>query len=393
MYWLWEILSWNPIAKWTLFQRIAVLIEKTKNDKEAGDGPCFKKMISHSNKNKPKFPLNFSDEISGLFYEADCSSGPMLSADSGIEPVRSPIVRGERSAPRPYFPPPPPSQGLSVMSSASKDLYANDEESSSAGPIYEDIDRMCSYRGHPPMTAATSLAVKQKDKKKKKTKRAAYDQDHPTPYHTIDINSGGGGGGLRNHDFGVDRIYSNVDDKTTQGNVIVNPMMSSPFHTRLRTMSPASNARPPLSPYSARLAATNTLSSSQSTPTKCNNSMYYYSDTLRHKNSASNRKEGGGRAARDVNIGCRVDSDSGISVSRADFHLDEIPSMRQQILLVNPSNSALTSLTSSPSSSPMSLTTTAAASMRNGTCTSPNRGCTSPPNARLGHKNLVQKFV
>ena len=335
----------------------------------------------------------FSDEISSHFYEADSSSGAgVFSTDP--EQVRSPVVRSERSAPRPFFPPPPPTTASTSLSTALRDFYDADADDVSTGPIYEDIDRMCSYRVQ--QQTATSLTakpeVKPKEKKKKKSKRSS-DQDHPMPYHTIDINA------ARTNDVINDRTYCNVDDRgkplkggnDPHANVIVNPMMS-PFHTRLRTMSPASNCRPPLSPYSARLAATNTLSSSQSTPTKNNGaSMYYYSDTLRHKGSAPDKK-GGGRGVRDLGSGCRVDSDSGISVSRADFPMDETPTMRQQILMVNPSNSALTSLTSSPSSSPMSATN--AASNRTPGCTSPTRGCTSPV-TKLGNgqKNLVQKFV
>jgi hypothetical protein len=178
-------------------------------------------------------------------------------------------------------------------------------------------------------------STKAKDKKKRKTKKS--DKDHPQPYHTIDINAA-----RASNLSGEHPLYCNVDGRLTPrafeepaaaaGNVIVNPMMS-PFHTRLRTLSPATASRPPLSPYSARLAATNTLSSSQSTPTKNaggGGSIYYYSDTLRTKHSAAAKKNLSSRPGRDLQNGGRVDSDSGISVSRADFPMDEAPSLRQQ---------------------------------------------------------------
>ena len=272
-----------------------------------------------------------------------------------------------------------------------KEFY--EEENLASGPIYEDIDRMCSYRGTPPAVPQQFKDKSEKGKEKKKRKSKKSDKELSSGFQIVDANAS------RGTDLN-ERTYYNVDDHGVSrafeetaagpGNVIVNPMMSpAMFHTRLRTMSPATNTRPPLSPYSARLAA-NTLSSSQSTPTK-NGSMYYYSDTLKHKNS--NKK--GPRTVRDLQNGGRVDSDSGISVSRADFQTEDIPSMRQQILMVNPSSPALTSLTSSPSSSPISTST---ASPRGVGCTSPSRGCTSPstivsPRSNHSQKHVLQKYV
>lgn len=330
----------------------------------------------------------FTDESTEYFYDCDASTGPLFSNDSEYLPnetVRSPVVRGER--PRPYFPPPPPPP---LSTEPSKDFY--EEENLSSGPIYEDIDRMCSYRGPP--QSFKDKSVKVKDKKKRKSKKS--DKELSSGFPPTDANASRG--------IDVNEItYYNVDNNGMSrafnepagpgpGNVIVNPMTSpAMFHTRLRTMSPATNTRPPLSPYSARMAAS-TLSSSQSTPTK-NGSMYYYSDTLKHKNSSS--KKQGLRTVRDLQNGGRVDSDSGISVSRADFPMDDLPSMRQQILMVNPSSPALTSLTSSPSSSPISTST---ASPRGAGCTSPSRGCTSPsalvsPRTQNSQKHVMQKYV
>ncbi len=262
-------------------------------------------------------------------------------------------------------------------------------------PIYEDIDRMCSYMGSPPPTSPRqSKESKTKEKKKRKSKKSEKDSqstDPDFPLGVTDTNE------RTYYNVPADARGVNREDQQQQphGNVIVNPMMSPvAFHSRLRTMSPATRAPP--SPFSTRLAAGSaTLSSSQSTPTKNSggSSMYYYSDTLKHNRNANPKK--GPRPVRDLQNGGRVDSDSGISVSRADFQMDEMPtpSMRQQILMVNPSSPAITSLTSSPSSSPLSTST---ASPRGGGCTSPSRGFTSPSNIlspRNSQKHVIQKYV
>jgi hypothetical protein len=86
-----------------------------------------------------------TDEGPGHFYEVNAASGAAQFPGSsdylpGDATVRSSVVR---SCPRPYFPPPPP------LLQPSRSLF--DDETSSTGPIYEDIDRMCSYRGPPPV--------------------------------------------------------------------------------------------------------------------------------------------------------------------------------------------------------------------------------------------------
>lgn len=311
------------------------------------------------------------------------------------ETVRSPVVRGAGDRPRPYFPPPPPlPQTSKGPQDHTKDFYEDDTLSS--GPIYEDIDRMCRYRGQPPSSPQSSrdTKLKGKDKKKRKSKK----NDNSTDASVLNLKS--------TADVNNDRTYYNVVADSLQSNgyaepfqqpahpnVIVNPMLSpAGFHTRLR--SPATNTRTPHSPFSSRLAG-NTLSSSQSTPTKNSGagSMYYYSDTLKHKHA--NKQKGPSRPVRELQNSGRVDSDSGISVSRGDFLFDDTPSMRQQILMVNPSSPALTSLTSSPSSSPLSSST---ASARGASCTSPSRGCTSPnnmvsPKNSNSQKPVIQKYV
>ena len=310
------------------------------------------------------------------------------------ETVRSPVVRGVGERPRPYFPPPPPLPQISTgLQDHTKDFYEDDTLSS--GPIYEDIDRMCRYRGQPPSSPQSSrdTKLKVKDKKKRKSKK----NDNSTDVNVLNFKSTDVNNDRTYYNVAVDNLLSNGYAEPFQQpahpNVIVNPMMSpAVFHTRLR--SPAANARTPHSPFSSRLAS-NTLSSSQSTPTKNSGggSMYYYSDTLKHKNA--NKQKGPNRPVRELQNSGRVDSDSGISVSRGDFQFDDTPSMRQQILMVNPSSPALTSLTSSPSSSPLSSST---ASARGASCTSPSRGCTSPnnmlsPKNSNSQKPIIQKYV
>jgi len=307
------------------------------------------------------------------------------------ELVRSPLaVRGGGDRPRPYFPPPPPNPQTSTtgIRDLTKDFYEDEVENM---PIYEDIDRMCSYTGPPPTSPRQPKETKTKEKKKRKSKKSEKESTDIENSSATDSNE------RTYYNVPIDaRVNREEQQHQPHGNVIVNPMMSpAAFHSRLRTMSPATRAPP--SPFSTRLAAASaTLSSSQSTPTKNSgggSSMYYYSDTLKHNRNANPKK--GPRPVRDLQNGGRVDSDSGISVSRADFQMDEMPtpSMRQQILLVNPSSPAITSLTSSPSSSPMSTST---ASPRGGGCTSPIRGFTSPSNIlspRNSQKQVIQKYV
>jgi len=125
-----------------------------------------------------------------------------------------------------------------------------DNEVASTGPIYEDIDRMCSYRGYPP------------------------DLQQKSPQQLPSAASGSGG---LNEDYYNLSVGSSPRNKSSNSDVSFEGTVS-----RLRTMSPASNHRSPQSVYSARLA--------NRPPTS---SVYYYSDTLRKG---------------------RVGSDSGISV-------------------------------------------------------------------------------
>ena len=147
-----------------------------------------------------------------------------------------------------------------------------DNEVASTGPIYEDIDRMCSYRGYPP------------------------DLQQKSPQQLPSAASGSGG---LNEDYYNLSGGSSPRNKSSnryvfQRRPLLQKIMQNEIYvffsdvsfegtvSRLRTMSPASNHRSPQSVYSARLA--------NRPPTS---SVYYYSDTLRKG---------------------RVGSDSGISV-------------------------------------------------------------------------------
>ena len=146
-----------------------------------------------------------------------------------------------------------------------------DNEVASTGPIYEDIDRMCSYRGYPP----------------------DLQQKSPQQLPSAASGSGGlnedyynlsGGSSPRNKSSNRYVLKRPFLQKITQNQIYIffSDVSFEGTVSRLRTMSPASNHRSPQSVYSARLA--------NRPPTS---SVYYYSDTLRKG---------------------RVGSDSGISV-------------------------------------------------------------------------------
>ena len=153
--------------------------------------------------------------------------------------------------------------------------------SMAGGPIYEDIDRMCSYRGYPP-----DLQQQQpQNSPQQPTQSMQAGIPHAQQLHhsaASSSNSTGGSGsaagGLNHED------YYNLSGGSSPRNKSSNSEVSfEGASTRLRTMSPASNShRSPQSVYSARLASR-----------PANSSVYYYSDTLRKG---------------------RVGSDSGISV-------------------------------------------------------------------------------
>jgi hypothetical protein len=160
------------------------------------------------------------------------------------QPHQSPHP-GLRLPPRPAARMPPPQQ--QVAAAVNNGVAA----ANLAGPIYEDIDRMCSYRGYPPELL-------------RPPPQTTTTNGDPPDYYNLTNNSGGSS----------PRNKSSNSDGSFEGT-----------STRLRTMSPSSVSsthRSPQSVYSARLA--NRPSGS---------SVYYYSDTLRKG---------------------RVGSDSGISV-------------------------------------------------------------------------------
>lgn len=111
-------------------------------------------------------------------------------------------------------------------------LASVDNNEVGVGPIYEDIDRMCSYRGHP-MAASTKPPTSESP-----------------DYYNLTNTSGGSS----------PRNKSSNSEVSFEGST-----------TRLRTMSPATSYRSPQSVYSARLANRPNVG----------NSVYYYSDTLK----------------------------------------------------------------------------------------------------------------
>ena len=150
----------------------------------------------------------------------------------------------------------------------------NEVAMASTGPIYEDIDRMCSYRGYPP-----DLQQPQKSPQQQPTHSTCAGSPHAQQLHHSAASSSSTGGSA-----GLHEDYYNLSGGSSPRNKSSNSEVSfEGASTRLRTMSPASNShRSPQSVYSARLA---------NRPP--NSSVYYYSDTLRKG---------------------RVGSDSGISV-------------------------------------------------------------------------------
>lgn len=325
--------------------------------------------------------------FSGFTYDGD-----FWKAKSPVPPGDPSQGKPEKT--RPFFPLPPPPPLNQTKEQQPPAVYEEGNYSSSTGPIYEDIDRNCSYRGKPPQPSRSGCRPSPRDGKK-----------------------------LRGPDYFVDdpdddpAYYNFEPSLSSQSNahVIVNPMISigdkskildfpflelkinpTCFHvfienTNLRS-KPQSPGRSHQSPHvKKRLTSATTLSSTHSTPTKSSggSSIYYYSDTLRHGAGRGDRSKGA-RTAGD-GPSSRVDSDSGISISR-DFNLDDTPTMRQQILMVNSCSPALTSLTSSPSSSPLS-TSTASPSNRP-TCTSPSRFTTSPnPRMAPNTRQRLPKYI
>lgn len=215
---------------------------------------------------------------------------------------------------------------------------------SSRGPIYEDIDRMCSYRGAPPEPLTNKL------------------DQFPKPEEAEDLGSTPLGGSVRNNlTPDAERTYCNVmpaaskspikkggsrpdssgstsspvpcgtsssevsfDSGTSpRHHIVVNPMSPQAL-ARIRGMSPtpSERTRSPNSVYAAKLA-------SQTRSPGGKSSVYYYSDTLRPR----------------TNRGF-TDSDSGISNNRSTSEDTPPPPLPSQRLQIQPRHSAVTSFDS-----------------------------------------------
>ena len=173
---------------------------------------------------------------------------------------------------------------LPVVPQASVVVPSADNEvamaSTTGGPIYEDIDRMCSYRGYPPDLQQPQKSPQQQQQQQPTHSTTQAGSPHAQQLHHSAASSSSTGGSA-----GLHEDYYNLSGGSSPRNKSSNSEVSfEGASTRLRTMSPASNShRSPQSVYSARLANR-----------PANSSVYYYSDTLRKG---------------------RVGSDSGISVA------------------------------------------------------------------------------
>ena len=158
-----------------------------------------------------------------------------------------------------------------------------------SGPIYEDIDRMCTYRGSPP-EAPQRQPLQKSFKNFEADVASNYYNVFPVESPLKKVRPDSGGSNSSPHHCGTSSSEVSFDSSSSPRHpqerskgVIVNPM-SSPQHvlpsnlaSRVRTMSPTAlseRTRSPVanSPFSAKLAGKASSSS-----------VYYYSDTLRPK--------------------------------------------------------------------------------------------------------------
>jgi len=163
----------------------------------------------------------------------------------------------------------------------------------SGGPIYEDIDRMCSYRGAPPEMSPV---------RQTQTSRYSRQSRHTSGKHHKEVN-----------EAGEERTYYNVSPKGDSGSsdVTSSPRpnhggntssseisfesISSPRHavvTAEDPMRPNVIVNPSASPAHRRTLGTSSNRGSPWTPPVSSPSVYYYSDTLRPRRPEGNDEHG-----------------------------------------------------------------------------------------------------